>query len=323
MSDTDAMSDNDTMSDNDVEMVVVTRDPSLPYSKGLMAQALMATGLPPERAYEIASAVGERLHDSRQGTITLQGLEEIATAALGEADGKDTIVRFRKWQDLTRLAQPLVILVGGTTGVGKSTLATQIAHRLGITRVVSTDTVRQVMRAFFAPDLMPEIQYSSFEAGAGVRIPLPDWSDIDEAGFIEQARSIAVGVNAVVDRAITEGQRTIIEGVHIVPGFLDRSRWGDAVVVEVMVAISDAERHRSHFYVREWETDGIRPLRRYIQNFAKIRKVQDYLLTQAHRQGVTVLENTNIDQAVKALMADVLDAVSEYSGPAARRNTGG
>ena len=317
------MSDNDAMSDNDVEMVVVTRDPSLPYSKGLMAQALMATGLPPERAYEIASAVGERLHDSRQGTITLPGLQEIASAVLGEADGKDTIVRFRKWQDLTRLAQPLVILVGGTTGVGKSTLATQIAHRLGITRVVSTDTVRQVMRAFFAPDLMPEIQYSSFEAGAGVRIPLPDWSDIDEAGFIEQARSIAVGVNAVVDRAITEGQRTIIEGVHIVPGFLDRSRWGDAVVVEVMVAIRDAERHRSHFYVREWETDGIRPLRRYIQNFAKIRKVQDYLLTQAHRQGVTVLENTNIDQAVKAVMADVLDAVSAYSGPAARRNTGG
>jgi 2-phosphoglycerate kinase len=90
-----------------------------------------------------------------------------------------------------------------------------------------------------------------------------------------------------------------------------------------MVAISDAERHRSHFYVREWETDGIRPLRRYLQGFAKIRKVQDYLLTQAEKQGVTVLENTNIDQAVKALMADVLDAVSEYSRPAARRNTGG
>src|ERR1019366_9195698 len=106
-----------------------------------------------------------------------------------------------------------------------------------------------------------------------------------------QARSIAVGVNAVVDRAITEGQRTIIEGVHMVPGFLDRSRWGDAVVVEVMAAIRGPERHPSHFYVREWETDGIRPLRRYLQGFAKIRKVQDYLLTQAEKQGVIVLEN--------------------------------
>ena len=302
------------MSD-DVEMVVVTRDPALPYSKGLMAQALMATGLPPERAYQIASAVGERLHDSRDGTITLQGLEEIASAVLGEAEGKDTIVRFRKWQDLTRLAQPLVILVGGTTGVGKSTLATQIAHRLGITRVVSTDTVRQVMRAFFAPDLMPEIQFSSFEAAGGVRIPLPERSDADEAGFIEQAKSIAVGVNAVVDRAITEGQRTIIEGVHIVPGFLDRSRWSQAVVVEVVLAITDEERHRSHFYVREWETDGIRPLRRYLQSFAKIRKIQDYILTQAAKQGVPALENESIDKTVKSVMTGVLDAVSACPRP--------
>jgi len=305
------------------EMVVVTRDPSLPYSKGLMAQALMATGLSPERAYEIASAVGERLHDSRQGTITLRGLEEIATGVLGADDGKATIARFRKWQNLTRLAQPLVILVGGTTGVGKSTLATQVAHRLGISRVVSTDTVRQVMRAFFAPDLMPEIQFSSFEAAGGVRIPLPEWSDADEAGFIEQAKSIAVGVNAVVDRAITEGQRTIIEGVHIVPGFLDRSRWSQAVVVEVVLAIRDLERHRSHFYVREWETDGIRPLRRYIQGFPRIRKVQDYILAQAAKQGVPVLENESIDKTVKSVMAGVFDAVSDQPRQAVVRTIGG
>ena len=308
---------------DDVEMVVVSRDPALPYSKGLMAQALMATGLAPERSYQIAAAVGERLHDSRQGTITLRGLEEIASDVLGEADGRATIARFRKWQSLTMLARPLVILVGGTTGVGKSTLATQMAHRLGISRVVSTDTVRQVMRAFFAPDLMPEIQYSSFDAAAGLRIPLSDWSDADEAGFIQQAKSIAVGVNAVVDRAITEGQRTIIEGVHIVPGFLDRSRWNDAVVVEVVVAISDAEHHRSHFYVREWETDGIRPLRRYIQGFAKIRKVQDYILAQADKQGVAVLENDSIDKTVKAVMATVLDAVSEQAQPPAAASRGG
>lgn len=298
--------------DPDDEVVVVSRDPALPYSKGLMAQALMATGLQPERAYRIAAAVAERLHDSVHGTITLRGLEEIASQVLGEQDGRATIKRFRKWQNVTKLEQPLVILIGGATGVGKSTLATQIAHRLGITRVASTDTVRQVMRAFFAPDLMPAIQCSSFEASSAVRIPLPDWSDADEAGFIEQAKSIAVGVNAVIERAITEAQRTIIEGVHIVPGFLDERRWGDAVVLQIMLAISDAERHRSHFYVREWETDGIRPLRRYIQNFAKIRKVQDYILAQATEHGVPVLENESIDQTVKAVMAEVLDAVAEH-----------
>ena len=305
------------MSDEN-EMVVVSRDPALPYSKGLMAQSLMATGLPPEKAYHIATAVGDRLHDSRQGIITLKGLEEVATQALGADEGRLIIQRFRQWQNLAKLERPLVILIGGTTGVGKSTLATQVAHRLGITRVASTDIVRQVMRAFFAPGLMPEIHCSSFDAARAVRIPLPDWSDADEAGFIEQARSIAVGVDALIDRAITEGQRTIIEGVHIVPGFLDTSRWSQAVVLQVVVTINDAERHRSHFYVREWETDGIRPLRRYIAAFPKIRKVQEYIVAQAEKQGLPVLENTNIDQTVKAVMAAVFDAVTEYEHPAQR-----
>jgi len=304
---------------DDTEMVVVSRDPALPYSKGLMAQSLMATGLSPEKAYNIATAVGARLHDSRHGTITLSGLEEIATTVLGEVDGRATIQRFRQWQNLAKLERPLIVLIGGTTGVGKSTLATQVAHRLGITRVTSTDIVRQVMRAFFAPGLMPEIQYSSFDAAQAVRVPLAEWTDADETGFVEQARSIAVGVDAIIDRAITEGQRIIIEGVHIVPGFLDTSRWHQAVVLQVVLVIDDAERHRSHFYVREWETDGIRPLRRYIAAFPKIRKVQEYVVAQAEKRDVPVLENTSIDQTVKSFMTAVFDAVTVYQDAAVAR----
>ena len=62
----------------------------------------------------------------------------------------------------------MILLVGGGTGTGKSTVATEVAHRLGITRVTSTDFVRQTMRAFFAKEFMPSIHYSSFEAGLGL-----------------------------------------------------------------------------------------------------------------------------------------------------------
>ena len=36
------------------EVVVVRSDYGLPYSKGLMAQSIMATGLPPERSFALA-----------------------------------------------------------------------------------------------------------------------------------------------------------------------------------------------------------------------------------------------------------------------------
>lgn len=302
---------------DDSEPIVVAPDLRLPYSKGLMAQALMATGLAPERAYSVAAAVERRLHDGDHSSLTIAGLGAIAREALGEQEGGELIQRFRQWQRLFKLERPLVILIGGTTGVGKSTLATQVAHRLGITRVASTDTIRQVMRAFFAADLMPEVHCSSFAAGKAVRIPMPKSADLVKSGFIEQTKSVAVGVNAIVERAISESQSSIVEGVHIVPGFLDRSRWGEAVVLEFVLMISDPERHRSHFFVREWETDGIRPLKRYIANFAAIRKVQKYVLDQAAKHDVTVLDNESIDKTVKAVMNEVLSAVGEQPMPAA------
>ena len=75
--------------------------------------------------------------------------------------------RLRRLQALQHLDLPVVLLVGGATGTGKSTLATEAAHRLGITRVTSTDFIRQTMRAFFSREFMPSVHYSSFEAAAG------------------------------------------------------------------------------------------------------------------------------------------------------------
>ena len=79
--------------------------------------------------------------------------------------------RLRRLQALQQLDLPVILLVGGATGTGKSTLATEVAHRLGITRVTSTDFIRQTMRAFFSREFMPSVHYSSFEAELALTRP--------------------------------------------------------------------------------------------------------------------------------------------------------
>src|SRR5204862_7490806 len=93
---------------------------------------------------------------------------------------------------LNRLEVPLVVLVGGATGTGKSTVATEVAHRLGITRVTSTDVVRQTMRAFLSSEFMPSIHYSSFEAGTAI-VGAEEADDPVLLGFLEQTRNVLVG----------------------------------------------------------------------------------------------------------------------------------
>src|SRR5213595_3236773 len=141
---------------------------------------------------------------------------------------------------LHKLEVPLVVLVGGATGTGKSTVATEVAHRLGITRVTSTDVVRQTMRAFFSREFMPSIHYSSFEAAAGLREP-EQAEDPVIAGFLEQTRNVMVGVRASIERALQEGWSMVLEGVHLVPGMVPQI--DGALVAQCVLAIEDEEEH--------------------------------------------------------------------------------
>ena len=127
-----------------------------------MARALVAAGVPAVRAYELARRIDGDLLQRGEQTVDLERLEELSIEVLGEAQGVDTVLRLRRYAALNELDLPVILLVGGATGTGKSTVATEAAHRLGSTRVTSTDFVRQTMRAFFSVEFMPSIHYSSF-----------------------------------------------------------------------------------------------------------------------------------------------------------------
>ena len=290
---------------------LIDPDDPAPYSKGLMAQTLMATGLAPEHAYVVAAAVERRLRRHGAAALTLADLHEIACEELGQLEGDTLIQRFRQWHKLRRLETPLIVLIGGATGVGKSTLATELAHRLGITRVIGTDMVRQTMRAFFAPELMPAIHTSSFDAAAAVRVPMPRDTDLTRVGFIEQTKAISVGIEAIVQRGIDEGQQMVLEGVHLVPGFLDRARWGEAIVLEFILAVGDRNRHRGNFTVRDWETGGLRPLQRYAEHFAEIRRIQKYIVGRAEAQGVPVVDAPSLDESLSEVLGAILHHVED------------
>jgi 2-phosphoglycerate kinase len=202
-----------------------------------------------------------------------------------------------------------VLLIGGTTGVGKSTIATQLAARLGIVRTVATDAVREVMRAMFSHELMPTLYRSSFEAGDALREP--PTRDAVVVGFREQVSAVAVGVDALVERAALEGMSMIIEGAHLVPGFMDlESRNERILAVPVVVTVEDEEVHRSHFMARSSDHQT-RPATRYLRGFDNIRRVQRYIKSQALSHGVPVIPNYNFDHTLAAVIDLVMERVTE------------
>jgi 2-phosphoglycerate kinase len=278
----------------------------LPYSKGLLARALIATGVPATGAYELALRAESDLRERGRDALDLERLRELSREILGEAETEQMITRLRRYEALRSLDLPIIVLIGGATGTGKSTIATELAHRLGITRVTSTDFLRQTMRAFFSLEFMPTVHYSSFEAGRGLPAPEREAGDPLLLGFIEQTRHVLVGVQAAIDRALEEGWSTVIEGVHLVPGMLmlpvER-----ALVVHVVMAIDNEDIHAQHFFIRDADSGGVRALEKYLDHLGDIRQLQGFIVDEARNSAVPVIQNGNIDRAI----GDVLELVLE------------
>ena len=265
----------------------------LPYSRGLMARALMAVGVAPDRAYALARRLGDDLAARHTDVVEVDRLEAHALECLGEAEGSEAVRQLRRYQELRELDLPLVILVGGATGTGKSTVATEIAYRLGITRVTSTDFIRQTMRAFFSEDFMPSIHHSSFEGDPVIET------------FLEQSRGVLVGVRAAIERALQEGWSMVLEGVHLVPGLVPLEL-ENAIVSSCVLRISDQTAHAQHFFTRDAGTD--RPMSKYLDKFDAIRLLQEYLVAQAEQTGTPVVENETAELATRAVAELVLSA---------------
>jgi 2-phosphoglycerate kinase len=278
------------------ETIVVHKGHGLPYSKGLMAQGLSATGLSLERSFELARMIERRLLLRGDREINTAGLHALCEQVLRAEEGETAVRRYQGWRRLDRLDRPLVVLIGGTTGVGKSTLATMLAGRLGITRVIATDVIRQVLRAYFTHEAMPVVHHSAFEAGG-----------LD--GYEEQARRVTTGVAAIVERAADEAKPVIVEGVHVLPGGLSADLRGRCVLAEALVVVGDEGLHRGHFSHRP----GSRPPQRYLAAFSEIRALQEHLEARASAEGIAVVDNANVDEALAQLMELVLDAVEDVT----------
>ena len=99
----------------------------------------------------------------------------------------------------------------------------------------------------------------------------------------------------------------VLEGVHLVPGMLPKKIQG-ALVVECVLGIDDAEAHASHFWIRDTDSEGVRPYEKYLDSFDDIRLVQTYILERARKHQVPVIGNGNIEEAIGEVMELVLTA---------------
>jgi 2-phosphoglycerate kinase len=304
------------MEEKDIKIVRADRE--APFSRGILAQTLAQAGARLELAHQIASEVRAELLAEERYTVEE---EEVLARVREKLIKKDAIVvgRLDKWRILRESTEPIVVLIGGATGVGTSTLAADVARRLNIQSVIGTDSIREVLRRAISPDLLPILHKSSYEIKReDLRVPVEERETV-LYGFREQAVQVAVGVEAIVDRGLKEGTNLVIEGVHLVPEIILGRYRDHPNVCPMVVYLSDEHVHRSRFYIRALGTAMRRPAEEYIAYFKEIRQIHDYVVASATRAGVQKVENLSIENTSDAAVEIVTNRVSGIAERAGRR----
>jgi 2-phosphoglycerate kinase len=300
------------------EITIIKGSRETPFSRGVLAQTLAQAGAKIDLAHRIASEVRTELLSEERLVVEE---EEVLARVRAKLQITDALVvpRLDKWRVLRETTEPIVVLIGGATGVGTSTLAADVARRLNIQSVIGTDSIREVLRRAISPDLLPILHKSSFDIKPeDIRMPVDD-GDTVLFGYRAQASQVSVGVEAIVERGIKEGTNLVIEGVHLGPEIiLDRYK-DHPNVCPLVVYLSDEEAHRGRFHVRALGTAMRRPAEEYIVHMEEIRQIQDYILRSAMRCGIYAVENLSIESTSDAVVAFVANRVYGIAEKAGRR----
>lgn len=280
-----------------------------PFSKGIMSRSLDVADIGIERAHDIASDIEASLIRNNVTEISSSELADVVLNHLETIDS-DIALKYKNWRSLRISKKPLIILIGGASGVGTSSMAFELANRLRLKNLISTDMIREVMRKIVSKELSPVIHKSSFDAYESIRTPSIRIDSVIE-GFVSHVDVVNVGIEAIIERSVKEGISTIIEGVHIVPGFIRKDLLENNNIILFTLTVDDEEAHKQRFYSRCRQPWVKRSLEKYMENFESIRKTQGFLIEQAKIHDTRIINNVDINETIEIMVDDIL---KEFGG---------
>ena len=199
------------------------------------------------------------------------------------------------------MRKPYVILIGSASGIGKSTIAAELAKTLNIKHLIESDFIRAVVRGIIGKEYAPALHSSSYDAYKNLRNKnrYTDYSELVSAGFDEHASYVIPALEKIIQRAITDFDDIVIEGVHLVPGLIDIEQFTDYANIYFFVLSSDEESHKERFVKRAVQ---IHRGGKQLDFFKENRIIHDHLLEQAEINNVNVIYTESIDKTLDKIL---------------------
>lgn len=300
------------------ETIMVRLGPTqlTPFSRLQHQRDLDSCCLTREESATITNRVFEYLLERGYSEVSTEELIKLTHQYLMAEAGVEAAKHYHSWIKFQRSNIPLLILIGGAPGCGKSSIATELAHRLNIVRIQSTDMLREVMRMMLPKKVAPSLHTSSFNAwqmlpqGGEGEEGSPDKPLID--GYLAQAELVSVACEGAIQRAHKERVSLILEGVHIYPVLIEKihSLTSQMLIVPVMLATLHPDLLKQRFKGRHKDQPERRS-KRYLRQFSRIWQLQSFLLSEADNAGITIVHNSDKEAMVQEILRLIGSAIEK------------
>jgi len=212
------------------------------------------------------------------------------------------------------LRKPYVILIGSASGIGKSTVASELARELNIKHLIETDFIREIVRGIIGPDYAPALHKSSFDAYTALRDKERFKGDGMEAlicaGFEEHASFVIPAIEKVIERAVADSDDVVIEGVHLLPGFINTEKFSENASIHFFVLSAEENVHKERFVKRAME---VKRGGKHLEYFRENRVIHDHLVKSAREHGVPVINNDDINCTIRRMLSFIRENCAEVT----------
>ena len=195
---------------------------------------------------------------------------------------------------------PLVILLGGAPGTGKTTIANLLMAELGLSHHLSTGFIRASVSHLLQGADARILQHHTYDAYQALNNADAAASSAggDDAllleGAIQQSMLLKPSIESCINRAHREGIGMVLEGSHFLPGVLEPSTLEASLLCILDVPDREALKLRvlSPNHSRRRLSDA---------QLERLIRLQDGILGLAQVHGQPVVINDNLSGAVKQI----------------------
>ncbi|NHJ85089.1 MAG: AAA family ATPase [Asgard group archaeon] len=263
--------------------------------------------------------------------LSLQTIAEILTSSKTLEEITDSLKRFdkkyltrylifKKYNELVLNGNqklPIIPIITGIPGVGKTAIAKELATALNIAHVIGGDALRSSLR-FVLPKEQNEVFFSSV---------YDSWKFFGDytienlrKGFDTQAKIMNSVVEKVIaDRGLRDGESMIVEYLHFLPSHYQKDVLKHPSIIPIALVISDESIYLERLQRRNIYSHLRSSGDRLIAQREKYLLLQEYQMSIFEKYNIEVINIDDIEQGYDLVLdyllqrIDNLNQLKDYS----------